>query len=73
MKDNKTPDPNVAFPVEGFDMITYVKTTVKNPNIIVSDFTYFSDTDFESHVTYHYDFYGDKLIISIPVQFSIHI
>lgn len=47
----------------GVDTVTYVKPTVKNPNIIVGDFTYFSDTDFESHVTHHYDFYGDRLII----------
>ena len=63
MRNNKTPDPNVIFPVEGIDTITYVKPTIKNPNIIVGDFTYFSDTNFESHVTHHYEFYGDKLII----------
>lgn len=63
MRNNKTPDPNVIFPVEGIDTITYVKPTIKNPNIIVGDFTYFSDRNFESHVTHHYDFYGDKLII----------
>lgn len=63
MRNNKTPDPNVVFPVEGFDTVTYVKPIIKRPNIIVGDFTYFSDTDFESHVTHHYDFCGDKLII----------
>jgi virginiamycin A acetyltransferase len=63
MRNNKTPDPNVIFPVEGIDTVTYVKPTIKNPNIIVGDFTYFSDRNFESHVTHHYDFYGDKLII----------
>ena len=63
MRNNKTPDPNVIFPVEGIDTVTYVKPTIKNPNIIVGDFTYFSDTNFENHVTHHYDFYGDKLII----------
>ena len=36
---------------------------LKNPNIIVGDFTYFADVDFENHVTHHYDFNGDKLII----------
>jgi virginiamycin A acetyltransferase len=40
-----------------------VKPTLKNPNIIVGDFTYFSDTDFEKQVQHFYDFYGDKLII----------
>jgi virginiamycin A acetyltransferase len=43
--------------------VIYVKPTIKNKNIIVGDFTYFSDVDFESRVTHHYDFYGDKLII----------
>ena len=38
------------------------KPTLKNPNIIVGDFTY-ADSEFESHVTHHYDFLGDKLII----------
>ena len=60
---NKTPDPDVIFPVPDIDTVIYVKPTVKNPNIIVGDFTYFSDADFEKHVTHHYDFYNDKLII----------
>jgi virginiamycin A acetyltransferase len=29
----------------------------------VGDFTYYSGEDFESRVTHHYEFYGDKLII----------
>lgn len=57
------PNPLTLFPVPNCKTVTYVKPTVKNPNIIVGDFTYFSDTDFEKHVTHHYDFYGDKLII----------
>ena len=63
MKDGIIPDPNNKFPVQGLDTVTYVKPTINNPNIIVGDFTYFSDKDFEKHVTHHYDFYGDKLII----------
>jgi len=58
-----TPDPYTVFPVAGCDTVTYVKPTVTNPNIIVGDFTYFSDVDFEKHVLHHYDFIGDKLII----------
>ena len=57
------PDPDAAFPVPDHKTVTYVKPTIKNKNIIVGDFTYFSDTDFESRVTHHYDFYGDRLII----------
>lgn len=63
MKNGIIPNPNNIFPVPNCDTVTYVKPTIKNPNIIVGDFTYFSDTDFESHVTHHYDFNGDKLII----------
>lgn len=59
----KRPDPDVVFPVPGYRTVIYVKPAVKNPNIIVGDFTYISDTDFENHVTHHYDFYGDRLII----------
>lgn len=59
----KHPDPNIAQPIPNVERLTFVKPTVKNSNIIVGDFTYFADTDFESHVTHHYDFIGDKLII----------
>lgn len=57
------PNPNIVFPIPGCKTVTYVKPTVMNPNIIVGEFTYFSDTDFEKHVLHHYDFNGDKLII----------
>ena len=63
MRNGIMPDPNKICPILGFDNVTYVKPTIKNPNIIVGDFTYFSDVDFKSHVTHHYDFSGDKLII----------
>ncbi len=63
MKAGMKPNPDKVFPIEGNETVTYIKPTIKNPNIIVGDFTYFSDTDFENHVTHHYDFYGDKLMI----------
>lgn len=63
MKNGIAPDPGKTFPVLGTQSVTYVKPTITRPNIIVGDFTYFGDADFESHVTHHYDFYGDKLII----------
>lgn len=59
----KTPDPNVIQPIVNVEALTFVKPDVKNQNIIVGDFTYFADKDFERHVTHHYDFIGDKLII----------
>lgn len=41
----------------------YVKPTITNPNIIVEDFTYIADSDFESHVSHLYEWNDDKLII----------
>ncbi|MDE5583941.1 MAG: CatB-related O-acetyltransferase [Ruminococcus sp.] len=63
MKNGIIPNPDKIFPVPNCDTVTYVKPTIKNPNIIVGDFTYFSDVDFEKHVTHHYGFNGDRLII----------
>lgn len=63
MTEINQPNPNQIYPVPNINTVTYVKPTIKNPNIIVGDFAYFSDVDFESHVTHHYDFYGDKLVI----------
>lgn len=63
MKNGIAPNPNNPFPVQGVSYVTYIKPTLKNPNIIVGDFTYISDSDFENHVTHLYDFNGDKLII----------
>ncbi|MBE6874271.1 MAG: CatB-related O-acetyltransferase [Ruminococcus albus] len=63
MKDGKTPDPNVVHPISGYDREIYIKPTITDPNIIVGDFSYIADSDFESHVTHHYEWNGDKLII----------
>ena len=63
MKNGKRPDPGVIHPIPGYENEIYVKPTVSNPRIIVGDFTYIADSEFESHVTYHYEWNGDKLII----------
>ena len=63
MQRKGTPDPATVHPVAGFENEIYVKPTLTNPNIIVGDFTYIADAEFESHVTHHYDFIGDRLII----------
>ena len=63
MKNGKNPDSNVIHPIAGYDKEIYVKPTVKNPNIIVGDFTYIADSEFESHVTNFYPWSRDKLII----------
>ena len=63
MKNGKSPNPNTIHPIAGYEKEIYVKPTIKNPNIIVGDFTYIADSEFESHVTHHYEWNGDKLII----------
>ena len=58
---------NDVFPNKQIPSVCFIKNTIKNPNIIVGDYTYYDDKnhpeDFEKHVTHHYDFIGDKLII----------
>ena len=63
MKNGKQPDPMTIYPIANYDKEIYVKPTLKNPQIIVGDFTYIADSDFESHVTHLYEWNGDKLII----------
>lgn len=63
MKDGKIPNPNTIHPIAGYEKEIYVKPTIKNKNIIVGEFTYIADSKFESHVTHHYEFNNDKLII----------
>lgn len=63
MKNGKHPNPNTIHPIEGYEKEIYVKPTLKNPNIIVGEFTYIADSEFESHVTHHYEWLGDRLII----------
>ena len=64
---NQRPNPNEAFPNPKIPSLCYIKNVVKNPRIIIGDYTYYDDVNgaenFESHVTHHYDFIGDKLII----------
>ena len=63
MKDGKIPNPNTINPIAGYDKEIYIKPTIKNKNIIVGDFSYIADSDFESHVTHHYEWNNDKLVI----------
>ena len=60
---NVIPNPDIIYPVPNCNTVTHIKPTIKNPNIIVGEYSYFGDVDFEKHVTHHYDFIGDRLII----------
>ncbi len=61
------PDPNKIYPNENIKQVVYIKNVVTRPGIIVGEYTYYDDAggaeNFEDHVTHHYDFLGDKLII----------
>lgn len=63
MKGGKIPNLNTVHPIAGYNKEIYVKPTIKNPNIVVGDFTYIADSEFESHVTHFYPWSRDKLII----------
>lgn len=61
------PSPADPHPMEGFPQVCFISNTVRNPNIIIGDYTYYDDPenseDFERNVLYHFPFIGDKLII----------
>ena len=61
------PNKDKKFPLESYDRLCFLKNIVKNPNIIVGDYTYYDDFEdvenFEKNVKYHFDFINDKLII----------
>ena len=61
------PNKDITFPLSNYDKLCFLKNIIKNPNIIVGDYTYYDDFEnvenFEKNVKYHFDFIGDKLII----------
>ncbi len=61
------PDPKAVHPNAAIPSLCYIKNTITRPGILVGDYTYYDDPvdseHFEDHVTHHYDFVGDKLII----------
>lgn len=61
------PDKDQAFPNPAIPSLCYIKNVVKNPRIIIGDYTYYDDVDgadrFEERVTHFYPFIGDRLII----------
>ena len=61
------PDPNAVYPNEAMKGVCVIKNIITRPNLIVREYSYYDDMDgaekFEDHVTHHYEFIGDKLII----------
>ena len=64
---DRYPDKDAIIPNKTIPSLCYIKNVVKDPRIIVGDYTYYDDTDgaeqFEKHVTHFYGFIGDRLII----------
>lgn len=63
MKKTSVPDPNTVHPIPNYENEIFVRPTITNPNIVVGDFTYIAETEFESHVTHLYEWNNDRLII----------
>lgn len=63
------PDVNKIYPRMNDNTICYLKNIVKNPNILIGDFTFYNDfvndpKDFEKrNVLYHYPINKDRLLI----------
>lgn len=61
------PDKDQKFPLANYERLCFLKNIIRNPNIIVGDYTYYDDFEnvenFEKNVKYHFDFIGDRLII----------
>lgn len=61
------PEKDIIFPLDNYNRLCFLKNIIKNPKIIVGDYTYYDDFEnvenFEKNVKYHFDFVGDKLII----------
>ena len=68
------PDANRIFPLKsGLKSVIHIKPTIKNKNIIVGEYSYYSGNNFESCVTHLYDFIGDKLIIGKFCQIGANV
>ena len=62
------PDKNKIHPNPSVPSLCFIKNIVRNPSIIIGDFTYYDDPetngeDFEKRVTHLYPFIGDRLVI----------
>lgn len=53
----RLPDKDKAFPNPNIPSLCYIKNVVKNPRIIIGDYTYYDDSEgadrFEEHITHY--------------------
>ena len=61
------PNPDSVYPNENIKQVVFIKNVITRPNIIAGEYSYYDDPEgaerFEEHVTHHYEFLGDRLII----------
>lgn len=60
------PDPKAIWPNERISSVCFIRNVITRENIEVGEYTYYDDEHperFESRVTHHYPFLGDRLII----------
>lgn len=62
------PSPRDPRPMAGFSQVGFLKPLIKNPNVVVGEYTYYDDPDGPEHfeekcVLYHFPFVGDRLVI----------
>ena len=62
------PNPDAIHPNPQVPSVCYIQNVITRPNIEVGAYTYYDDADtggedFETHVTHHYEFIGDRLVI----------
>ena len=61
------PNPQSKHPMDGFPQVCFIKSTIRSPNIVIGDYTYYDDPEdsenFERNVLYHFPFIGDRLVI----------
>jgi hypothetical protein len=59
------PNPNDIYPIQGSERTAFLKNIIKNPNIIVGDYTYYDDPvdvhHFEKNVLYHFVVLNDNV------------
>ena len=72
------PSPNNPYPMPGFPQVGFLKPLVRNPMIVVGDYTYYDDPEGPEHfeskcVLYHFPFLGDKLIIGKFCALARHV
>ena len=68
MESNKQhgPNPQDKYPIKGNHVVQFIKNTITRPNIIAGEYSYYdarNGESFEDQVLYHYEFFGDRLVI----------